>query len=112
MITTNADRNPPLLVIASGLRAALFPIPVITLFWKDEIGMSLADIMWLQAIFGATVVLMEFPSGYIADQLGYRRSLSVGGSDGMGCICPRPSLKGPFSLLSKITESFYLLSTK
>jgi fucose permease len=60
------------------LRAALFPIPVITLFWKDEIGLSLADIMWLQAIFGATAVLIEFPSGYMADRLGYRYSLLAG----------------------------------
>ncbi|HEX9442874.1 MAG TPA: MFS transporter, partial [Candidatus Binatia bacterium] len=71
-------RNPALLVAASGLRAALFPIPVITLFWKDEIGMSLADIMWLQAIFGATAVVFEFPSGYVADRLGYRLSLLAG----------------------------------
>lgn len=71
-------RNPPLLVAASSLRFALFPIPVITLFWKDEIGMSLADIMWLQAIFGAAIVLLEFPSGYVADRLGYRRSLLIG----------------------------------
>ena len=76
--SARADRNPPLLVVASGLRAALFPIPVITLFWKDEIGMSLADIMGLQAIFGATVIFFEFPSGYVADRLGYRRSLLVG----------------------------------
>ncbi|OGQ80853.1 MAG: hypothetical protein A3F90_08180 [Deltaproteobacteria bacterium RIFCSPLOWO2_12_FULL_60_19] len=72
------DRNPALLVASAGLRAALFPIPVITLFWKDEIGMSLTDIMWLQAIFGATAVIFEFPSGYVADRLGYRRSLLTG----------------------------------
>ena len=73
-----AERNPSLLVTASALRSALFPIPVITIFWKDEIGMSLRDIMLLQAIFGATIVALEFPSGYIADRLGYRLSLVVG----------------------------------
>src|SRR5262249_29682964 len=56
----------------------LFPIPIITLFWKDQIGMSLADIMWLQAIFGATAVVCEFPSGYVADRIGYRQSLLIG----------------------------------
>ena len=40
--------------------------------------MSLRDIMLLQAIFGATIVALEFPSGYIADRLGYRLSLVVG----------------------------------
>ena len=70
--------NAPLLAASASLRAALFPIPVITLFWKDQIGMSLTDIMWLQAIFGATAVVCEFPSGYVADRLGYRRSLVIG----------------------------------
>jgi MFS family permease len=71
-------RNAPLLAASAGLRFALFPIPVITLFWKDQIGMSLTEIMWLQSIFGATAVVCEFPSGYVADRLGYRRSLVVG----------------------------------
>jgi MFS family permease len=70
--------NPPLLALAAGLRSALFPIPVITIFWKEEIGMSFADIMLLQAIFGATTVLLEFPSGYVADRIGYRLSLITG----------------------------------
>jgi MFS family permease len=70
--------NPPLLAALSGLQFVLFPIPVITLFWKDQIGMSLTDIMVLQALFGAAVVLLEFPSGYLADRVGHRRSLLVG----------------------------------
>ncbi len=56
----------------------LFPIPIVTLFWKDQIGMSLADIMLLQAVFGLAVVVFEFPSGYVADRVGYRRSLFIG----------------------------------
>lgn len=72
------DRNPRLLVTTSALRAALLPIPVITIFWKDEIGMSLAQVMWLQAIFGAVVVAFEFPTGYLADRFGYRLSMLIG----------------------------------
>ena len=74
----SVSRNAPLLAASAGFRAALFPIPVITLFWKDQIGMSLTDIMWLQAIFGATAVVCEFPSGYVADRVGYRSSLVIG----------------------------------
>jgi predicted MFS family arabinose efflux permease len=70
--------NPRLLVALSGLHFVLFPIPIITLYWKDQIGMSLTDIMVLQALFGLSVVLFEFPSGYFADRVGYRRSLLVG----------------------------------
>ena len=74
----------------------LFPIPVITLFWKEEIGMSLTEIMWLQAIFGATTVLLEFPSGYVADRLGYRRSLLTG-----ALFWPKP-----FRITGKTTPGF------
>ena len=40
--------------------------------------MSLTDIMVLQALFGVSVVLFEFPSGYFADRVGHRASLLVG----------------------------------
>ena len=70
--------NPRLLVALAALQFVLFPIPTITLFWKDQIGMSLADVMALQAVFGLAVVICEFPSGYLADRVGYRSSLLAG----------------------------------
>ena len=73
-------RNPPLLVAFHAFRFVLFPIPVITLFWMDHVGMTLTDVMVLQAIFGLAVVVFEFPSGYLADRVGYRRSLLIGGA--------------------------------
>jgi MFS family permease len=45
--------------------------------------MSLTDIMVLQAVFGLAVVLLEFPSGYFADRVGYRPSLLVGAGLGV-----------------------------
>jgi MFS family permease len=71
--------NPRLLVALSALHYALFPIPVVTLFWTEQIGMSLTDVMTLQAAFSVSVVLCEFPSGYLADRIGYRASLLIGG---------------------------------
>jgi MFS family permease len=70
--------NPRLLVVLSALHFSLFPIPIITLYWKDQIGMSLTDIMVLQAVFGVAIVVLEFPSGYLADRVGHRFSLLVG----------------------------------
>ena len=70
--------NLRLLVALSALQFTLFPMPIITLFWTDQIGMSLTDVMVLQAVFGLAVVLCEFPSGYLADRVGYRTSLLVG----------------------------------
>lgn len=75
---TDRLRTPRLLVAFGGLSYVLFPIPIITLFWKDQIGLSLTEIMLLQAIFGSASVLLEFPSGYVADRVGYRTSLVVG----------------------------------
>ena len=71
--------NPRLLVGLSALHFALFPIPVITLFWTEQIGMSLTDVMTLQAAFSLTIVVCEFPSGYLADRVGYRASMLIGG---------------------------------
>ena len=73
-------RTPRLLIAFNGLQFVLFPIPVITLFWKDQIGLSLTDIMVLQAIFGLSSVLFEFPSGYLADRIGHRTALLTGAS--------------------------------
>jgi MFS family permease len=72
--------NVRLLVGFAAFQFLLFPIPIITLFWKDQIGLSLADVMGLQAVFGLSVALFEFPSGYLADRIGYRRCLLVGTS--------------------------------
>jgi predicted MFS family arabinose efflux permease len=75
---TDALRTPRLLVALGGLHFVLFPIPIVTLFWKDQIGLSLTDIMTLQAIFGLASVVIEFPSGYLADRVGYRAALLTG----------------------------------
>jgi len=59
----------------SFLKMTLFPMAIITLFWKDQIGLSLTDILLLQAIFSVASILFEYPSGYISDRLGYRTAL-------------------------------------
>lgn len=50
---------------------------IITLFWKDHIGLNLTEILLLQSIFSAATVLLEYPSGYLSDRLGYRNSLTI-----------------------------------
>ncbi len=69
--------NFPLLNIFAALKMALLPMAIITLFWKDQIGLSLTEILLLQAIFSMATLLMEFPSGYLSDRLGYRFSLNL-----------------------------------
>ncbi len=59
----------------SFLQMSLFPMAIITLFWKDQIGLSLTQILTLQGIFAVATAVMEYPSGYVSDRIGYRKSL-------------------------------------
>ena len=70
-------RNILLLNIFASMKMALLPMAIITLFWKDQIGLSLSEILLLQAIFSLATLIMEFPSGYLSDRLGYRFSLNL-----------------------------------
>jgi len=67
--------NLPLLNAFAFLKMALFPMAIITLFWKDQIGLTLSEILLLQAIFSVATVVMEYPSGYLSDRHGYRTAL-------------------------------------
>ena len=75
MTSSRLDRNIARLYVFSFLKMTLFPMAIITLFWKDQIGLSLTDILLLQAIFSVATVVLEYPSGYISDRLGYRTTL-------------------------------------
>jgi len=67
----------------SFLQMTLFPMAIITLFWKDHIGLSLTRILLLQGILSVVMVVMEYPSGYISDRIGYRVSLTLASLLGM-----------------------------
>ena len=55
------------------LIAFLF-MPVIVLFWQEN-GLDPFDIYLLQGLFAVSVVLLEVPTGMVADRLGKRASL-------------------------------------
>ena len=61
----------------SFLQMTLFPMAIITLFWKDHIGLTLTQILLLQSIFSLATVLLDYPAGYVSDRLGYRSALTV-----------------------------------
>lgn len=71
------SRNPPLLCAFRAIEMSLFPMAIITIFWMHEIGLSMTEIFALQAIFAGTTGVLEFPSGFVADRIGYRTSLVV-----------------------------------
>jgi MFS family permease len=63
--------------IFAALKMMLFPMAIITLFWKDQIGLSLSEILLVNVFFSAANLLMEYPSGYVSDRLGYRPALVI-----------------------------------
>ena len=63
--------------VFAALKMTLFPMAIITLFWKDGIGLTLTEILTLQVFFSLASVVMEYPSGYVSDRLGYRWALIV-----------------------------------
>jgi len=65
------------LYVFSALKMALFPMAIITLYWKDQIGLTLSQILFLQGMFSLATLLMEYPSGYLSDRWGYRFSLNL-----------------------------------
>ncbi|MCP4406105.1 MAG: MFS transporter [bacterium] len=60
------------------LLGLIFPIPTIVLFWQNH-GMSLTDVMLLQALFALAMVVFEVPSGYLADIAGRRKTFILAG---------------------------------
>lgn len=65
-------RNPPLLCALRATQMVLFPMAILSVFLKQEIGFGVTEIMLLQGVFGLAMAVFEFPSGYLADRLGYR----------------------------------------
>jgi len=56
---------------------AMFPVAIVPLYWRDDLHFSMTDIFVIHAVFGLFAALFEFPGGYIADRLGYRRSMLI-----------------------------------
>lgn len=52
-------------------------MPVIVLFYQDN-GMGMQEIFTLKAIYSVAVVIMEIPSGYMADVWGRKKTLILG----------------------------------
>lgn len=65
------------LFVIKGALWFMIIMPVIVLFFQDH-GLSLQEIMILQACYSLSLGLTEIPSGYTADILGRRKTLILG----------------------------------
>lgn len=68
------DRNIAVMMVYKVTITLFFFVPVMTLFWQEN-GLSLLEVMILQSIFSITTVLLEVPSGLMADRYGRRNVL-------------------------------------
>lgn len=56
----------------------LIVVPVLVPYWRS-LGLSMHEVLELQALFGFAVVLFEVPTGYVADLFGRKTSVVLGG---------------------------------
>ncbi|MFC1679575.1 MFS transporter [Elusimicrobiota bacterium] len=67
-------RNIPLVFTLNAIWMFMVLMPVIVPFFQSR-GLDMAGIYTLQAAFGATLLLLEVPSGYVSDLFGRKRTL-------------------------------------
>ena len=72
------QRNLPLLCLFKAFQMSLFPLSIITLFHQFQIGLTQEQILIVQGIKSLICALAEFPAGWLADRIGYRRTLILG----------------------------------
>lgn len=55
----------------------LVVVPVLVPYWRS-LGLSMHEVLELQALFGFAVVIFEVPTGYVADLFGRKASVMLG----------------------------------
>lgn len=73
----DARRNIALLFLYQICLVALFVIPVLVPFYRDEIGLGFREFIIGEALFSLVMILMEVPSGYLSDIWTRRRVLML-----------------------------------
>jgi MFS family permease len=74
---TRIESNIPKLYLIVILRWLLLIMPILVLFFYDN-GLTQTDVMILQSIFSIGIIVFEIPSGYFADVLGRRLTITLG----------------------------------
>ena len=78
-------RNLSLLCLFKACQMSLFPLSVITLFHQFQIGLSQEQILLVQGVKSFICALAEFPAGWLADRIGYRKTLILGSLSVLTC---------------------------
>lgn len=70
-------RNIPRLYLIKISKWFMLYMPVVVLFYESN-GLKMKDIMILQAIYSVMIVILEIPSGYMADVWGRKKTILLG----------------------------------
>lgn len=70
-------RNLTILKSLKGFQYLLFLLPVLVPFYQSQ-GLSVGEVIYLQAVFGVSVFLFEVPTGYISDKWSRKLSIQIG----------------------------------
>lgn len=71
----------------------LVVVPVLVPYWRS-LGLSMHEVLELQALFGLAVVIFEVPTGYVADAFGRRSSVILGSFMSGACFSYLPFARG------------------
>lgn len=69
--------NIPRLYVIKISKWFMLYMPIVVLFYESN-GLKMADIMVLQAVYSVVIVILEIPSGYLADVWGRKRTILLG----------------------------------
>lgn len=63
-----------------------FFVPIWVVLLEQTLGLSFTEIMVLDAVFFAVIVVAEVPTGYVGDRLGRRNALLIGALGGAAAV--------------------------
>jgi len=69
--------NIPRLYLIKIAKWFMLYMPIVVPFYESN-GLSMKDIMVLQAVYSIAIVVLEVPSGYLADVIGRKKTLIIG----------------------------------
>lgn len=73
------QRNLNLLTIYTFLINTVFLLPIIVPFYRDELGLTFHQFLIGEAVFAAVIILLEVPSGWLADIWGRKKTIIMAG---------------------------------
>jgi MFS family permease len=77
LIAASLRRNVRIILALAFFHMFMLIVPVIVPFFESK-GLSLSEIFYLQAVYAGIIVLLEAPSGWLADRFGRRTVLLIG----------------------------------